>query len=69
MGVELDIFGQIGQQVTGPEGTFATVLAELTLSGKTCEAPDRWPPRCCAKHPGYCRPSVARSSPEPGPMR
>jgi hypothetical protein len=33
MGVELDIFGQIGQQVTGPEGTFATVLAELTLSG------------------------------------
>ena len=34
MGVELDIFGQIGQQVTGPEGTFATVLAELTLSGK-----------------------------------
>ena len=34
MGVKLDIFGQIGQQVTGPEGTFATVLAELTLSGR-----------------------------------
>ena len=34
MGVELDIFGQVGQQVTGPDGTFATVLAELTLSGK-----------------------------------
>jgi carnosine synthase len=34
MGVELDVFGQIGQDVTGPEGTFATVLAELTLSGK-----------------------------------
>ena len=34
MGVQLDIFGQVGQQVTGPDGTFATVLAELTLSGK-----------------------------------
>jgi carnosine synthase len=34
MGVELDIFGQIGQEVAGPESTFATVLAELTLSGK-----------------------------------
>jgi biotin carboxylase len=34
MGVELDIFGQIGQEVAGPDGTFATVLAELTLSGK-----------------------------------
>ena len=34
MGVELDIFGEIGQQVAGPDDTFATVLAELTLSGK-----------------------------------
>ena len=34
MGVELDIFGQIGQEVAGPDSTFATVLAELTLSGK-----------------------------------
>jgi carnosine synthase len=34
MGVELDIFGQIGQEVAGPDRTFATVLAELTLSGK-----------------------------------
>ena len=34
MGVELDIFGQIGQDVAGPDSTFATVLAELTLSGK-----------------------------------
>ena len=34
LGVELDIFGQIGQEVAGPEDTFATVLAELTLSGK-----------------------------------
>jgi len=34
MGVELDIFGQIGQDVAGPDTTFATVLAELTLSGK-----------------------------------
>jgi hypothetical protein len=34
MGVELDIFGEIGQDVAGPDSTFATVLAELTLSGK-----------------------------------
>ena len=34
MGVELDIFGEIGQEVAGPDSTFATVLAELTLSGK-----------------------------------
>ena len=34
MGVELDIFGEIGQQVAGSDSTFATVLAELTLSGK-----------------------------------
>lgn len=34
MGVELDIFGQIGQEVAGPDRTFATVLAELTLSGR-----------------------------------
>ena len=32
--VELDIFGQIGQEVTGPDNTFATLLAELTVSGK-----------------------------------
>jgi carnosine synthase len=35
MGVELDVFGEIGQDVTGSDGTFATVLAELTLTGKT----------------------------------
>jgi biotin carboxylase len=34
MGVELDIFGEIGQDVAGPDGIFATELAELTLSGK-----------------------------------
>jgi len=34
MGVELDIFGEIGQDVAGPDRTFATALAELTLSGK-----------------------------------
>jgi carnosine synthase len=34
MGVELDILGQIGQDVAGPDSTFATALAELTLSGK-----------------------------------
>jgi len=34
MGVELDVFGEIGQDVTGSDSTFATVLAELTLSGK-----------------------------------
>jgi len=34
MGVELDVFEQIGQEVSGPDSTFATVLAELTLSGK-----------------------------------
>jgi carnosine synthase len=34
MEVELDIFGEIGQHVAGPDSTFATVLAELTLSGK-----------------------------------
>ena len=76
MGVELDIFGQIGQQVTGPEGTFATVLAELTLSGKACDAPGQWPPKCCASHPGYSRPSfrllpakigAPQARPEPSP--
>jgi len=34
MGVELDVFAQIGQDVAGPDIIFATVLAELTLSGK-----------------------------------
>jgi carnosine synthase len=34
MGVELDISAEIGQEVAGPDGTFATVLAELTLSSK-----------------------------------
>ena len=34
LGVEPDIFGQTGQEVAGPDSTFATVLAELTLSGK-----------------------------------
>src|SRR5262249_43829813 len=61
MGVELDIFGQIGQQVTGPEGTFATVLAELTLSGKNLRRARslaaqvlREPPRIL---PAYLRPA------------
>ena len=34
LGVELDIFAEIGQDVVGPDSTFATALAELTLSGK-----------------------------------
>lgn len=34
LGVELDVDGEIGQAVDGPDRTFATVLAELTLSGK-----------------------------------
>jgi biotin carboxylase len=34
LGVELDVFGEVGQEVAGPDSTFATVLAELTLSGK-----------------------------------
>ena len=34
LGVELDIFAEAGQEVAGPDHTFATVLAELTLSGK-----------------------------------
>jgi carnosine synthase len=34
LGVELDIDAEVGQEVVGPEGIFATVLAELTLSGK-----------------------------------
>ena len=34
LGVELDIFGEIGQDVAGPDSTFATELAELTVSGK-----------------------------------
>jgi biotin carboxylase len=34
MGVELDVFAQIGQEVAGPDSIFATVLAELALSGK-----------------------------------
>ena len=35
LGVELDIFAEIDQEVAGPDSTFATVLAELTVSGKT----------------------------------
>ena len=31
--VELDIFGQIGQEVTGPDNTFATLLAAPRLVG------------------------------------
>ena len=34
IGVELDILAEIGQDVAGPDSTFATALAELTLSGK-----------------------------------
>jgi biotin carboxylase len=34
LGVELDVFAETGQEVAGPDSTFATVLAELTLSGK-----------------------------------
>jgi biotin carboxylase len=34
MGVELDVSSQIGQEVAGPDATFATVLAEVVLSGK-----------------------------------
>jgi biotin carboxylase len=34
LGVEVDIFGEIGQDVAGPDSTFATVLAEVTVSGK-----------------------------------
>jgi biotin carboxylase len=34
MGVELDVFGEVGQEVTGPDRMFATALAELTLSGR-----------------------------------
>jgi acetyl/propionyl-CoA carboxylase alpha subunit len=34
LGIELDIATEIGQEVTGPDSTFATVLADLTLSGK-----------------------------------
>lgn len=33
MGVELDVDVQVGQDVDGPDRIFATVLAELTLSG------------------------------------
>ena len=58
IGVELDIFGEIGQHVVGPDSTFATTLAELTLSGKNLDEPGRWPPRCCASHREYSRPSL-----------
>ncbi len=34
LGVELDVDAEVGQEVVGPEGIFATVLAELTLSGR-----------------------------------
>ena len=34
LGLELDIEAEIGQEVIGSEGIFATVLAELTLSGR-----------------------------------
>jgi len=33
-GVELDVEAEIGDHVVGPDRTFATVLAELTVSGK-----------------------------------
>ena len=32
--LELDVDAAIGQEVVGPDGVFATVLADLTLSGK-----------------------------------
>ncbi|MEA2150243.1 MAG: carnosine synthase [Solirubrobacteraceae bacterium] len=34
LGVEIDVECEIGQEVVGPEGVFATTLAEVTLSGK-----------------------------------
>ena len=34
LGVELDIFTETGREVIGPDRTFATLLAELTVSGK-----------------------------------
>jgi hypothetical protein len=54
LGVELDIFGEIGQDVAGPDSTFATVLAELTLSGKN--------PATC---PVAGRPGAARATADP----
>ena len=32
--LELDVDAAIGQEVVGPDGVFATMLADLTLSGK-----------------------------------
>jgi hypothetical protein len=34
LGVALEVDAEVGQEVVGPEGIFATVLAELTLSGR-----------------------------------
>ena len=34
LGVELDVAAEVGEEVVGPDRTFATVLADLTLSGK-----------------------------------
>ena len=50
-GVELDIFAEIGQEVAGPDSTFTTVLAELTLSGKNLR-------RAVAGRPGAARASA-----------
>jgi hypothetical protein len=59
MGVELDIFAETGQKVTGPDHTFATVLAELTLSGKNLRHARSLAARCCASHRGSSLPSFA----------
>lgn len=34
LGLEIDVEAEVGEQVTGPEEVFATVLAEVTLSGR-----------------------------------
>jgi biotin carboxylase len=59
LGVELDIFAEIGQEVAGPDSTFATELAELTLSGKNLRRARslaaqalREPPRIIRAQPG-----------------
>ena len=61
MGVELDIFGQIGQDVAGPDRRSRRRSPSSRSAAGTCDAPGHWPPKCCAAHREYSRPSLPGS--------
>ena len=61
MGVELDIFGQIGQDVAGPDRRSRRRSPSSRSAAGTCDAPGHRPPKCCAAHREYSRPSLPGS--------